>query len=43
LNVPSHKDVNVLSKRVYELTAITKKLEEEETRGHGHAHRAKAE
>ena len=32
LNVPSHKDVNVLSERVYELTAITKKLAEEEER-----------
>ena len=44
LNVPSRKDIDVLSKRVHELTAITKKLaEEEETHGHGRAHRAKAE
>jgi len=44
LNVPSRKDVDTLSKRVHELTAITKKLsEEEEMRGHGRAHRAKAE
>jgi len=41
LNVPSHKDIDVLSKRVHGLTVITKKLsEEEETRGHGRAHRA---
>ena len=44
LNVPTHKDIDVLSKRVHELTVITKKQsEEEETRGHGRAHRAKAE
>jgi len=44
LNVPSRKDIDTLSKRVHELTALTKKLsEEEETRGHGRAHRAKAE
>jgi poly(hydroxyalkanoate) granule-associated protein len=44
LNVPSRKDIDVVSKRVHELTAITKKLaEEEETHGHGRAHRAKAE
>jgi len=43
LNVPSRKDIDVLSKRVHELTAITKKLaEEEETHGHGRAHKAKA-
>ena len=43
LNVPTHKDIDVLSKRVHELTVITKKLpEEEETHGHGRAHRAKA-
>ena len=44
LNVPTRKDVDVLSKRVHDLTAITKKLaEEEETLGRGRAHRAKAE
>src|SRR5271165_5719010 len=44
LNVPTRKDIDVLSKRVHELTAITKKLsEEEETHGRGRAHRAKAE
>jgi len=42
LNVPSRKDIDVLSKRVHELTAITKKLaEEEETHGHGRGHKAK--
>ena len=41
LNIPTRKDIDVLSKRVHELTVMTKKLsEEEETRGH--AHRAKA-
>jgi hypothetical protein len=44
LNVPTHKDIDVLSKRVHELTVTTRKLsEEEEARGHGRAHRAKAE
>jgi poly(hydroxyalkanoate) granule-associated protein len=44
LNVPSRHDIDVLSKRVHELTAITKKLsEEEEVHGRGRAHRAKAE
>jgi len=44
LNVPTHKDVDVLSKQVHELTVITKKMsEEEETHGRGRAHRAKAE
>jgi poly(hydroxyalkanoate) granule-associated protein len=44
LNVPIRKDVDVLSKRVHELTAITKKMSEEEaTHGRGRAHRAKAE
>ena len=44
LNVPTRKDVDVLSKRVHELTVMTKKLsEEEETHGRGRAHRAKAE
>ena len=44
LNVPTHKDIDVLSRRVHELTAITKKLaEEEETHRRGRAHRAKAE
>ena len=43
LNVPTRKDIDVLSKRVHELTVMTKKLsEEEETHGRGHAHRAKA-
>ena len=43
-NVPTRKDIDVLSKRVDELTVMTKKLsEEEETHGHGRAHRAKAE
>ena len=46
-NVPTRKDIDVLSKRVHELTVTTKKLsEEEETHGHGRAHsshRAKAE
>jgi poly(hydroxyalkanoate) granule-associated protein len=44
--VPSRKEIDVLSKRVHELTVITKKrLEEEETHGRGRAHsshRAKA-
>ena len=41
--VPSRKEIDVLSKRVHELTVITKKrLEEEETHGGGRAHRAKA-
>ena len=44
LNVPTRKDIDVLSRRVHDLTAITKKLsEEEETHGRGRAHRAKAE
>ena len=43
LNIPTHKDIDVLSKRVHELTVMTKKLsEEEETHGRGHAHKAKA-
>jgi len=43
LNVPTHKDIDVLSKRVHELTAMTKKMsEEEEAHGRGRA-RAKAE
>jgi len=45
-NVPTRKDIDVLSKRVHELTVITKKLsEEEEAHGPGRAyssHRAKA-
>ena len=47
LNVPSRKDIDVLSKRVVELTAIAKKLshemesEEHGARGRAH-HRAKA-
>ena len=45
LNVPSRDDIDTLSKRVHELTVITKKLseEEEETQGRGRAHRVKAE
>jgi poly(hydroxyalkanoate) granule-associated protein len=44
LNVPSRHDIDTLSKRVHELTVITKKLsEEEETSGRARAHRAKAE
>ena len=42
LNVPTRKDIDVLSKRVHELTATTKKLAEEEAHGQGRAHRAKA-
>ncbi len=40
LNVPTRKDIDVLSKRVHELTV--KLSEEEETHGRGHAHKAKA-
>jgi poly(hydroxyalkanoate) granule-associated protein len=43
LNVPTRKDIDVLSKRVHELTAVTKKMSEEEehhTTG-GRAHKAK--
>src|SRR5271157_4927440 len=44
LNVPSRKDIDVLSKRVHELTALTKKMsEEEESHGRGRAHKAKVE
>ena len=44
LNVPSRHDIDTLSKRVHELTVITKKLaEEEEIHGRGRPHRAKAE
>ena len=44
LNVPSRHDIDTLSKRVHELTVITKKLsEEEETSGRARAHRVKAE
>ena len=43
-NVPTRKDIDVLSKRVHELTVMTKRRsEEEETHGRGRAHRAKAE
>ena len=43
LNVPSRHDIDTLSKRVHELTAITQKLgEEEEVPGRSRAHRAKA-
>ena len=44
LNVPTRKDIDTLSRRVHDLTALTKKVaEEEETHGRGRAHRAKAE
>ena len=44
LNVPSRHDIDTLSKRVHELTAITKKVaEEEETHSRSRAHRARAE
>jgi poly(hydroxyalkanoate) granule-associated protein len=43
LNVPSHKDIENLSKRVHELTAIRKRrTDEEETQGRGRAHSGKA-
>jgi len=43
LNVPTRKDIEVLSKRVHELAVTTKKLsEEEEAHGRGHAHKANA-
>ena len=43
LNVPTRKDIEVLSRRVHDLTTITKKLaEEEETHGRARAHGAKA-
>jgi len=38
LNVPSRYDIDTLSKRVH---VIAKKLSDEETRGHGRAHRAR--
>ena len=42
-NVPTRKDIDVLSKRVHELTVMTKKLsEEEETHGRGHARQGKS-
>jgi len=41
MNVPSRHDIDILSKRVHDLTVITKKLSEEgETRPHVRAHRA---
>jgi poly(hydroxyalkanoate) granule-associated protein len=44
LNVPTRKDIDVLSRRVHDLTAITKRVaEEEETHGRGRTHRARAE
>ena len=43
LNVPTRKDIDVLSKRVHELTAIRKRrTDEEETQGRGRAHSGKA-
>jgi len=46
LSVPSRKDIDVLSKRVAELTEIAKKLSHEEEEHHttrGRAHKAKVE
>ena len=44
MNVPTRKDIDTLSRRVHDLTTLTKKVaEEEETPGRGRAHRAKAE
>jgi len=49
LNVPSRRDIDVLSKRVAELTEVAKKLShethetEEEPHGRARTHRAKAE
>ena len=44
LNVPTRKDIDVLSQRVQELTEVTKKMsEEEESHGRGRAHKAKVE
>ena len=45
LNVPSRKDIDVLSHRVAELTEIAKKLsgETEETHGRERTHRGRAE
>jgi poly(hydroxyalkanoate) granule-associated protein len=40
LNVPSHKDIDALSKRVHELSAVTKKLSEEQEH-HTRVHKAK--
>ena len=40
LNVPTRKDIDVLSRRVHDLTTITKKVaEEEETHGRARGHR----
>jgi len=42
-NVATREDIDTLSKRVHELTTITKKLaEEEETHGRARAHKATA-
>ena len=44
MNVPTRKDIDTLSRRVHDLTTLTKKAaEEEETHGRGRAHRAKVE
>ena len=46
LNVPTRKDIDVLSKRVHELTEVTKKLSEDEEEPHatrGRAQKAKVE
>jgi poly(hydroxyalkanoate) granule-associated protein len=45
LNVPTRKDIDVLSQRVQELTEVTKKLSEEEEpqTARGRAHKAKVE
>src|SRR5271165_4193235 len=42
LNVPTHKDIDVLSKRVHDLTVITKKLAEQEAGGGGRDARPRA-
>ena len=45
LNVPTRKDIDALSKRVHELTEVSKGLshEEEESHTRGRAHKAKVE
>jgi poly(hydroxyalkanoate) granule-associated protein len=43
MNVPTRKDIDTLSRRVHDLTTLTKKVAEEEETGRGRAHRAKAE
>ena len=42
-NIPTRKDIDVLSSRIQDLTTITKKVaEEEESHGRARAHRANA-